>query len=172
MKEFAAWLSTSAPSLLIQRNEAWLIPAVQSIHIIGIGVVLACVLMMTLRMLGVAGVDCTLLQTQRRFGPWLLGALLLLLATGLILIVGEPSRELLSFSFWLKMVLVACGSTLAIWFQYSLRRHELAWESRLAQRVTARALAALAVLIWIAIIFLGRFIAYDHIWGSWSGSHA
>ena len=24
------------------------------------------------------------------------------------------------------------------------------------------------VLIWMAIIFLGRLIAYDHVWGSWS----
>jgi hypothetical protein len=35
-----------------------------------------------------------------------------------------------------------------------------------------RALAAVALLIWVAIIFLGRFIAYDHIWGSLSGSKA
>jgi len=31
---------------------------------------------------------------------------------------------------------------------------------------------AATLLIWIAIIFLGRFIAYDHIWGSLSGSKA
>jgi hypothetical protein len=170
MKDFADWLATTYLSVAIQQNEVWVIPTVQSVHIVGISVVLACVLMMTLRVLGVAGTDATLLQTQRRFGPWLAGALLLLLATGLALVVGEPERELLSFSFWLKMVLVACGAGLAFWFQVSVRRHEQVWETRLAHRARVRVLAAVALLIWIAIIFLGRFIAYDHIWGAWSHS--
>jgi hypothetical protein len=170
LKHFALWLAATSPSVLIQRNEVWLIPLIQSIHIMGIGLVLASVLVMTLRILGSAGTDRTLLQTQQRFGPWLTGALLLLLATGVVLIVGEPVRELLAFSFWLKMILVACGAGLSAWFQRSVRRNEQAWESRLARRAQVRALAGAALLIWIAIIFLGRFIAYDHIWGSLSGA--
>ncbi len=170
MKDFADWLYKTSPSALIQQHESWVIPTIQSIHIIGIGIVLACVLMMTLRVLGIAGTDRTLLQTQRRFGPWLTGALLGLLATGLALVVGEPSRELLSFSFWLKMILIVCGAGLAYWFQLSVRRHEQVWETVLIHRVRVRVLAAAALVIWIAIIFLGRFIAYDHIWGSLSGS--
>ena len=31
-------------------------------------------------------------------------------------------------------------------------------------------LTIVTLLIWICVIFLGRLIAYDHIWGSWSGS--
>ena len=172
MKEFANWLSLTSISVLIQRNEKWVIPTIQSIHIVGIGIVLTCVLMMTLRVLGIAGTDRTVLQTLRRFGPWLTGALLLLLATGLALVIGEPERELLAFSFWLKMLLVACGAGLSWWFQHSVRADEQVWESILVHRALVRTLAAAAVLIWIAIIFLGRFIAYDHIWGSLSGSKA
>ena len=172
MKEFADWLSKTSLSVLIQSHEKWVIPIIQTIHIIGIGIVLACVLMLTLRVLGFAGADRTLLQTQQRFGPWLTGALLLLLATGLALVVGEPARELLAFSFWLKMILVACGASLSLWFQRSVRMNEQVWETGLVDRILVRMLAAVAVLIWIAIIFLGRFIAYDHIWGSLSGSKA
>jgi signal transduction histidine kinase len=172
MKHFAVWLSITFPSLALQRNEVWAIPTIQSIHIVGIGLVLGCVLMLTLRVLGMAGADRTLLQTQQRFGPWLTGALLLLLATGLVLVVAEPERELLAFSFWLKMVLVACGAGLSWWFQHSVRAHTQAWESALSRQRRVRALAAVALLIWVAIIFLGRFIAYDHIWGSLSGSKA
>ena len=172
MKEFANWLSLTSISVLIQRNEKWVIPTIQSIHIVGIGIVLTCVLMMTLRVLGIAGTDRTVLQTLRRFGPWLTGALLLLLATGLALVIGEPERELLAFSFWLKMLLVACGAGLSWWFQHSVRADVQVWESILVHRALVRTLAAAAVLIWIAIIFLGRFIAYDHIWGSLSGSKA
>lgn len=170
MKDFADWLAATSLSVLLQRNENWVIPGIQSIHIMGIGIVLASVLMMTLRVLGVAGSDRTVAQTQQRFGPWLTGALLLLLVTGLALIAAEPERELLAFSFWLKMALVACGAGLSRWFQRSVRRNQQLWETLLLHRTYVRVLAAAALLIWIAIIFLGRFIAYDHIWGSLSGS--
>jgi hypothetical protein len=29
-------------------------------------------------------------------------------------------------------------------------------------------LAVLTLLVWFSIIVLGRLIAYDHVWGSWS----
>ncbi len=172
MKAFAQWLSMTAPSVWMQVNEKWVIPSIQTIHIAGIGVVLGCVLMLTLRVLGLAGTDRTLLQVQQRFGPWLTGALLVLLATGLALIVGEPERELLAFSFWLKMILVAIGAGLSWWFQGSVRRDPQRWETVLLRQGQVRALMLAAVLVWVAIIFLGRFIAYDHIWGTLSGSKA
>ena len=34
--------------------------------------------------------------------------------------------------------------------------------------VTGSGMAILTFLIWVCIIFLGRLIAYDHVWGSWS----
>ena len=171
MKDFAQWLSLTAPSVWMQVNEKWVIPGIQTVHIAGIGVVLGSVLMITLRVLGLAGTDRTVLQTQERFGPWLTGALLVLLVTGLGLIVGEPGRELLAFSFWLKMGLVACGAGLSMWFAHSVRRDPRGWERAIeARRMGVRVLTVAAVLVWIAIIFLGRFIAYDHIWGSLSGS--
>ena len=168
MKAFADWLSRTFLSVLIQQHEAWVIPTVQSIHIACIGVVLTAVLMMTLRIFGVSGADRTLAQTSGRFGPWLTGALWVLLGTGVILIIGEPERELVTFSFWVKMTLVACGAVVAVWFQRSVRRHEQDWETSLAPRRSVRVLAVLTCVLWLAVIVLGRLIAYDHVWGALS----
>ena len=165
MKAFALWLSTTFPSLFIQQHEVWMIPTIQSVHIAGIGVVLASVLMMTLRILGFAGMDRTLVQTSQRYGPRLRGALWLLLGTGVLMIIGEPERELVTFSFWLKMVLVATGAGVAFWFQRSLRLHEQDWEDVLVSKRSVKVLAVVTFLVWLAVIFLGRLIAYDHVWG-------
>ncbi len=164
------WIAATPFSLLIQHNEVWMIPTIQSVHIAGIGVVLACVLMMTLRILGYAGADQSLLQTEERFGPWLRGALWVLLGTGLLLIVGEPERELITFSFWAKMTLVATGTVIAFLFQRALRTHGPDWEQSLTGRRSVKAMAVGTLLIWLAIVFLGRLIAYDHIWGPLSPS--
>ena len=168
MKDFALWLSTTAPSLFIQEHNAWAIPTIQSVHIVGIAFVMGSVLMIDLRILGWAGTDQTLRQTADRFGPWLTGSLWLLLATGILMVIGEPARELVSFSFWAKMVLVAIGTAVAVAFLRSLHRHEQRWEGSLVHRRSIRTLAIVTFVVWACVIVLGRLIGYDHVWGDWS----
>ena len=168
MKQFAEWLSTTSPSVFIQNNNSWAIPVIQSIHIVGIGVALGSVLMIYLRILGWAGMDQTLRQTTRRFGPWLTGALCVLLATGILMVIGEPVRELVTFSFWAKMFLVAVCTVIAAIFQRSVGRYESRWNDVLLYSASIKGLAVLTILLWVGIILLGRLIAYDHVWGAWS----
>jgi hypothetical protein len=124
--------------------------------------------MIYLRIFGWAGMDQTLRQTTNRFAPWLTAGLYLMLATGVLMVIGEPVRELVTLSFWLKMCLVAVSTVFAVAFQVSLRKHEQRWEDILVKRRSIQGLAILTFLIWVCIIVLGRLIAYDHIWGSWS----
>ena len=138
MKQFAEWLSTTSPSVFIQDHNSWVIPTIQSIHIVGIALTMGSVLMIDLRILEWAGMDQTLRQTTSRFGPWLTGSLWLLLATGILLVIGEPVRELVTFSFWLKMALVAVGTVTAVIFQATLHRHEQHWEGSLVHRQSIR----------------------------------
>src|SRR5262245_55128593 len=146
--EFINWLSQTPFSVAIQSHE-WVIPTVQSIHIVAIGVVLASVFMIDLRILGWAGLDQTLSETTRRFGPWLSGALCVLLATGALMVVGEPARELLAFSFWLKMLLVGIGTLIAAAFQIALRKNEHDWEISVVDRWSIKSIAILTFLIWV-----------------------
>ena len=39
MHQFALWLASTPPSVFIQEHNAWAIPAIQSVHIVGIGLV-------------------------------------------------------------------------------------------------------------------------------------
>jgi len=167
MIQFTDWLSRTSFSLAIQTHE-WVIPTIQSIHIVAIGVVLASVFMIVLRVLGRAGRDQSLMETTGRFGPWLFSALCVMLATGTLMVVGEPARELLAFSFWLKMFLVLVATLIAGIFQACVRKNESYWEISIAKSPSAKSLAIFTLLIWIAIVILGRLIAYDHVWGSWS----
>src|SRR3984893_12793423 len=77
LRHFAEWLSTTSPSLFMQNHNRWVIPAIQSIHIVGIGMLLGSVLMIDLRILGWAGTDQTIRQTTDRFAPWVTGPLCL-----------------------------------------------------------------------------------------------
>jgi uncharacterized protein DUF6644 len=167
MLDLARWLAQTRISLAIQ-NHLWVIPTVQSIHIVAIGIVMTSVLMVDLRVFGWAGMDETLPQRTQRFAPWLWGALGVLATTGALMVLGEPVRELLSLSFWLKMILIGVGASCAVAFQLRLGRHDGTWEPATAHHWRTKCLATLTLLVWCGIVILGRLIAYDYVWGSWS----
>lgn len=169
MNNFAQWLAQTSLSVAIQTHE-WIIPTVQSIHIVAIAILVGSVFMIQLRALAWAGRDQTLAQTTARFGPWLAWAFAVLLVTGAVMVIGEPVRELLALSFWLKMGLVAIGAMIAVSFQRSLRRDAGRWETVLINRPGTKAATLATVLIWVSIVVLGRLIAYDYVWGPWSAS--
>lgn len=167
MLDFARWLAETSASLAIQTH-LWVIPTVQSVHIAAIGIVLSSVLLWNLRILGWAGTDVPLAETSARYAPWLWGALAVLFTTGVLMIVGEPVRQLMSLSFWLKMSLIVVGAVAAAVFQATIGRPGSEWDGSPPRRRMIKCLAVATFLVWCTIVILGRLIAYDHVWGSWS----
>jgi uncharacterized membrane protein SirB2 len=151
MTAFAQWLGSTPFSLAIQ-HRTWLVALLQAVHIIMIGLVFVSMLMIALRVLGRVRADEPFEAVWARFAPWIGYSLLVMAGTGALLVVGEPVRQANALSFWLKMILIA----IAVVGLLALR------SSRSAP------LARVLIVLWVAIIFLGRAIAYDvEVWGSW-----
>jgi hypothetical protein len=146
---------------LALREIDWLIPALQTVHILAIAMVLSSIFMLDLRVLRAKGAQAhSIAGTVRRFEAWIWSGLLILAATGATLIVAEPQRTLPNALFQTKMVLLvlAAGTTYA--FRRSLRRsNEFGGYSGKATD-TAKALAIGASVLWCAVAAAGRFIAY------------
>ena len=167
MHAFAHWLESTAVSHGI-KSVSWMIPTLQSIHILMIGVVFISALMIALRVLGRVRADEPFEAVWRRFSPWMWTGIAIMAATGLTLVVGEPVREFTALSFWIKMSLLAIGVTSTILYGRALRpATELAPPAEFS--MTAKAASIFIVALWLAVIFLGRAIAYDkEVWGSLS----
>ncbi len=157
--DFSQWLAATGPSLLIQ-NTAWAVPAVQTVHILALSVVLASMAMLDLRMLGLAGRRHSVDDMASRFIPALWIALVALLATGLVLIVGEPERALMNPAFRWKMALLAAAIPVTAGVQQLLNREPGFWETTSQRRTAARVVAVVSLSLWLAIAVLGRWIAY------------
>jgi hypothetical protein len=156
---FSKWLGATAASAVIQ-NVSWIIPLVQTIHILAISIVLSSVAMLDLRLLGLAGKRVTISGMAERFLPWIWGALAVLALTGMILITGEPDRSLLNPAFQIKMVLVVSAIIVTLIFQRTVRRNAAFWDLSPARRRSARLTALISLAIWLAIAICGRLIAY------------
>jgi hypothetical protein len=92
------------------------------------------------------------------------GGLAAMAATGVVLVIGEPVREFMSTSFRVKLVLVAVGAAGALAFSRVVAATPT--PAGAPSSVAAKSAAVAAVALWLAIIFLGRAIAYDvEVWG-------
>ena len=142
------------------REIFWIIPTVQSIHILAIAVVLGAAIVSDLRLAGVLATDESPRTIVRRHLPWMWAALAVLLATGMIMSVGEPNRVLLNSIFWIKMGLVLFAFLLTLAFRYPILHPEFKLEhARWAALVKPTAWISMAV--WICVVFCGRWIAYN-----------
>lgn len=165
MLEFAEWLQATPFSVAIQ-STLWLTPLLQTIHITMIGIVFVSMLSVALRVLGQIRADEPLADVWRRFAPWFWSALGVMAATGLVLSISEPIRQASALSFWLKMSLLAIGVISALAFGRAIR--SAAGAAHPVSSGKARVVAVATILLWVAIMFLGRWIAYDvEIWESW-----
>jgi hypothetical protein len=162
---FANWISSTAPSGAI-RSVFWFIRLLQATHLITAGVVTVSGLMIALRVLELQRADQPFEAVWARFAPWLAASLGVMVATGLAQSLGDPVRELTSFSYWLKLALVLGASLGTLLVARAARRAPPAAGCSFAVKLTAAGL----VILWLVIPLLGRMIAYDRaIWGSLSG---
>ncbi len=158
LRPIVTWLAATPMSVAIGNN-AWVTPAVQCAHILAIAAVMACMMMTNLRVLGAVGREEGLASFTRRYGTWVWPALLILLLSGSVLIVGEPRRSLENKVFVTKMALVATAALLTLAVQWPLKRDTAFWDKGARLRL-AQAIALISILVWVAIVFAGRWIAY------------
>lgn len=159
LPEFSLWLSGTDFSLWLQTH-FWVIPTGQSIHILSIAALFGSAVMMDLRIFGLAGGSRTMAQISRRYVPWIWWAFLVLLISGTILTIAEPIRELINPIFWIKMALLPLAVVLNLWFQAAVRKRTATWDSNQSGHTAIRLGAIVLIILWCAIMFCGRWIAY------------
>jgi hypothetical protein len=158
LHEISSALYTTPISTWI-RETAGIIPTIQSIHILAIAVVVGSALVTDLRLAGVLAIDETPRTVVRRYLPWMWAAIAVLLATGATMAVGEPNRVLENPMFWTKMALVVLAFALTLLFRYPFLHPQFQlkhphWAG------LAQPMAWVSLMVWIAVIFCGRWIAY------------
>jgi uncharacterized membrane protein len=158
VEEFANNLY-STPISTAFREITWVVPFVQSVHILAITVVIGASIVMDLRLAGILATDESPRTVIKRHLPWLWTALVVLLCSGTVLIVAEPYRVMTNLVFWVKMGLVLLGLVLTLLFRYPALHPEYRIEhARLAGLL--KPTAWLSLVIWIVVVFCGRWIAY------------
>ena len=117
LQPFFEWMEGLWLSQTFQ-GAVWLSPIVQCVHLIALAVFAGAVLIVDVRLLGRGMTQTPLAQVARDAQPWLIGAFLVLLVTGIPQLTSTAMKQYYSPFFWWKME----GMLLALIFTFTLRR--------------------------------------------------
>jgi len=156
LNAFAQGVSESRMSEIVV-SWFWAIPLMQTVHILAIAGTLVAVLMLNLRVFGLAG-HATVQETARRYTKVLWWALVFVAITGVGMLFGDTVRNLLNSIFWIKMTLLVAGMALALGYSRSVVR-QTAGGGQVVSAGT-RTTGIILVALWCLIILAGRWIAY------------
>jgi Family of unknown function (DUF6644) len=162
LRDLSKSLAATPLSHAIQTT-GWIIPTLQTIHILSVAVLFSSAVLVDLRIWRALQRDVPLPAVARRFLPTIWPVLLILLITGALLIIGEPRRSLLNNTFYLKMALLAVAVLLTAGLQWSVSAAPDFWDRDRVRRVAGRFAATVSILVWCGIIFAGRWIAYTQV---------
>lgn len=141
------------------RQWLWLYPAVETAHIIGIGLLFGSIAVVDLRLLGLSR-TISVRRLAAHVLPWTVASFAIIVPSGIAMFSAHASEFIASPVFVLKMCLImAAGTNVAI-FHAGVFRGSAAWDVNVAPPAAARAAAALSLLLWISVIACGRLLAY------------
>lgn len=133
------------------QSHPWAYPALEVVHILGIGLLLGNLVLFEARVFGV-GVQLPVQALGRLSLSLALVGFSIAATSGLLMFASQPAELLANSSFTLKMLLLVLAGTNAAVFHVrrSLERLD----------VVARVQLLASSLIWLAVLVCGRWIAY------------
>ena|SRR5579872_3215151 len=157
---FLASLEGSDLSMWVRGDSMLAFPTIITLHTICMGLLAGASSAIDLRILGMApGIP---LNPLRRFFPLMWLALAINATTGVLMVIGYPTKQLTNPLFYIKLSLVA----FAVWLVYLIGTEVLRAAKQGHDAVTARAkwLAAASLAAWASLIIAGRLLEYTHKW--------
>jgi len=155
-----AWIESTALSQWIVGSPSLLaFPGILTLHAIGMGFAAGLSATIDLRLLGL--VRAIPLRELRRFLPVLWGGFWLNAMSGVLLLIGYPTKALTNPLFYLKLALIGAGMLLLM----RLTRRVFGDASGNVPPDTQpaiRRLATVSLACWVGAIFAGRLLAYTY----------
>jgi hypothetical protein len=132
----------------------------EGIHLVGVAFFFGSLFLLDLRLLGLA--PQVLARPAGRFLLRIAGpAFVLVAVSGVLLFVPSADRYAASPIFYLKLGALAVGGFNALVFHLTAWRRVEVWSARPGPPRVVRAAAIVSVVVWIAVIALGRGMGYE-----------
>ena len=154
------WLD-ALPSSVAIRESLYGYPILLTAHVVSMALFAGLVVMMDLRLVGLAYRRTPLSEIQRRLFPWQMTGMFFSALTGLALFYGQPMRYYGKAFFWSKMVLMVLAGVNALWFHQTTYRSVTRWDTDRVPPRGAVVAGVVSLVVWGLVVLFGRLTAYQ-----------
>lgn len=147
---FATWI----------RDSLYAFPLVESVHVIGLTLVFGTIAIMDLRLLGVASVHRPFTRVATDLKKWTWVAFAVTATTGLTMFSTNATVYYANPQFRMKMLAIALSGLNMLVFEWTTGRRTPLWDHDEAAPFPGKIAGALSIVLWITVIFLGRWVGF------------
>jgi len=156
---FLALLESSSLATAI-RDSLYLFPLIESLHVLGLTLVFGTMVIIDLRLLGMASIRRPFTLLTSDILKWTWAAFVWTATTGTLMFITNANVYYHNFFFRTKMVLLALAGINVLIFELTSGRTVHRWHKDAAAPPAGRTAAIVSLLLWITIIFMGRWIGF------------
>ena len=150
------WLERTSLSVAINES-LWAFAVVEAIHLVALAVIGGAVLVVDLRLLGLAFQEQRVGDVARVAQPWFVWSLAAMLLTGFALFLSlAASKYYVHDYFWVKMYFLA-GAML---FSFLIRQRVIMGDDARANSALGKVVAIVSLVLWSGVGFAGKAIGY------------
>jgi hypothetical protein len=158
LADFWSWLENLP--LAGHIGESWWFPLLESLHVLSATFVLGTLLMVDLRLLGVAAGQQAVTRISGELIPWSWGAFAVAVVTGIGMFITRAGTYMENPAFQIKLVLLALAGINMAAFHFGTFRRVAQWDLAATPTVAARFAGAASLVVWAGVMLAGRWVGH------------
>ena len=150
LQELISYFENSALADNIRENDL-LFPLIESVHVVSICLVVGSILVVDLRLLGLASLDRSVSRVSRGILPLTWCAFAVAVASGSLMFISNATKYLENGYFIAKLLLIGAAGLNMMMFHAIGARNQPRWGERNSGCRSSAAGGRLSILLWISV---------------------
>lgn len=148
----------SSPINDFMLNTPWAFPAAESLHFMGLTLLLGALMVVDLRGMGLLRVVS--FEQAHKLIPLAIVGFGINLFTGFLFLFADPRSYFANAGFWYKMAFIVLAGINALVFEIFVFRRYRNGDTAIAESTLCKVVSALSLVFWFTVLILGRFLPY------------
>ncbi len=156
--DFCKWLQHTSVGMEVAESD-WLFPAIETVHIWGIILLVGTTGVLDLRLLGFILTNQRVSELHHRLIHWTWTGFAVMFVSGSFMFASEAAKMYSNGAFRFKMLLILLAGLNALIFETTAFRNVAQWDDSRTP-LGAKLAACFSLVAWVGVIAAGRWIAY------------
>jgi hypothetical protein len=157
--EINKWLSSTELSHAVAGRQPWIWPMCETLHFIGLAMLIGCIGVIDLRMLGFA--RHVSIHSLHKFVAWGVTGFIINAITGTLFYIGAPGQYVNNFAFLMKLVFIAiAGVNIMYFYLGGVMKRVDALGPEDAIPMDAKIVSLVSIVSWFMVMYWGRMLPF------------